>query len=176
MGYSEYKNQQQAFVTDEELMATCNKIHLSDDTFHQINSLFLYLILVSQPVTIRHSNNISICTLCPRRPHAFDHLQKLHICCINTLNAELTLNLIASTTVGARINPQATNVIYIYIYIYGAPILDVSRSHTTTQHSRQDSSGRVISSSQRPLPDKTRHSQQTNIHAPGGIRTQDLSR
>ena len=66
--------------------------------------------------------------------------------------------------------------IYIYIYIYGAPILDVSRSHTTTQHSRQDSSGRVISSSQRPLPDNTRHSQQTNIHAPGGIRTQDLSR
>ena len=65
---------------------------------------------------------------------------------------------------------------YIYIYIYGAPILDVSRSHTTTQQSRQDSSGRVISSSQRPLPDNTRHSQQTNIHAPGGIRTQDLSR
>ena len=26
--------------------------------------------------------------------------------------------------------------IYIYIYTYGAPILDVSRSHTTTQHSR----------------------------------------
>ena len=49
------------------------------------------------------------------------------------------------------INPQATNV----IYIYGAPILDVSRSHTPTQHSRQDSSGRVISSSQRPLPDNT---------------------
>ena len=26
--------------------------------------------------------------------------------------------------------------IYIYIYICGAPTLDVSRSHTTTQHSR----------------------------------------
>ena len=26
--------------------------------------------------------------------------------------------------------------VYIYIYIYGAPILDVSRSHTATQHSR----------------------------------------
>ena len=25
---------------------------------------------------------------------------------------------------------------YIYIYIYGAPILDVSRSHTMMQHSR----------------------------------------
>jgi len=86
--------------------------------------------------------------------------------------------------------------IYIYIYVcvcvyvyvlffpvalrpnadYGLLILEVSRSHTTTHHSRQDSSGRVISSSQRPLPDKTRHSQQTNIHAPGGIRTHDLSR
>jgi hypothetical protein len=29
---------------------------------------------------------------------------------------------------------------------------------------------------QRPLPDNTRHSQQTNIHAPDGIRTLDLSR
>jgi len=53
-----------------------------------------------------------------------------------------------------------------YIYIYGTPILDVSRSHTMTRHSRLDSSGRVISSSQRPLPDNTRHSQQTNIHTP----------
>jgi hypothetical protein len=61
-------------------------------------------------------------------------------------------------------------------YMYGEPILDVSRPHTTTQHSREDSSGRVISSSQRPLPDNTRHSQQTNIYAPGGIRTHDLSR
>ena len=48
-------------------------------------------------------------------------------------------------------------------YIYGAPILDVSRSHTTTQHSREDSSGRVISSPQRPLPDNTQHSQQTSV-------------
>ena len=52
----------------------------------------------------------------------------------------------------------------------------VSRSHTTTHQSRQDFSGRVISSSQRPLPDNTQHSRQTNIHAPGGIRTHDLSR
>ena len=32
----------------------------------------------------------------------------------------------------------------------------------------------MISSSQRPLPDNTQHSQQTNIHVPGGIRTYDL--
>ena len=38
------------------------------------------------------------------------------------------------------------------------------------------SQGRESSSSQRPLPDNTQHSQQTNIHAPGGIRTHNLSR
>jgi hypothetical protein len=36
--------------------------------------------------------------------------------------------------------------------------------------------GRVISSSQRPLPDNTQHSQQKNIHVLGGIRTHDLCR
>ena len=45
----------------------------------------------------------------------------------------------------------------------GFLIHDVSRSHTTTRHSRQDSSGRVISSSQRPLPDKTQHSGQISM-------------
>jgi len=54
-------------------------------------------------------------------------------------------------------------------------ILEVSRSQTTTHHIRQDCSGQVINSSQRP-PDNTQHSQQTNIHASGGIRTHDLSR
>ena len=59
----------------------------------------------------------------------------------------------------------------------GLLIHEVSRSHTTTHHSRQNSSGRVISSSQRPLPDNTQHSQQTDIHAPPrGIRNHDLSR
>jgi len=33
----------------------------------------------------------------------------------------------------------------------------------------------VINPSQRPLPDNTQHSQQTNIHAPGGIRTHNLN-
>ena len=76
----------------------------------------------------------------------------------------------------SRIRVKSLTFRRLMSYIYGAPIFDVSRSHKTTQHSRLDSSGRVISSSQRPLPDNTRHSQQTNIHAPGGIRTHDLSR
>ena len=59
---------------------------------------------------------------------------------------------------------------------HGLLKLMVSLSHKTTHHSRYDSSGRVIGSSQRPLPDNTQYPQQTNIHAPGGIRTHDLSR
>jgi hypothetical protein len=59
---------------------------------------------------------------------------------------------------------------------HGLVILKVSRSHIATHHIREDSSGRVISSFQRPLPDNAQHSQQTNIHAPGRIRTHDLSR
>ena len=49
---------------------------------------------------------------------------------------------------------------------HGLLILEVSRSHTTTHHRRQDSSGRVISASQRTLPDNTQHSQETDIHSP----------
>jgi len=57
----------------------------------------------------------------------------------------------------------------------GLLIPEVSRSRMT-HHSRQDSSGRVISSSQRPLPVNTQHSQQTDIHASGGIGTHNLSK
>ena len=34
------------------------------------------------------------------------------------------------------ISEEAAHLLRSYIYIYGAPILDVSRSHTTTHHSR----------------------------------------
>ena len=59
---------------------------------------------------------------------------------------------------------------------HGLLIYKVSISHTTTHHSRQDSSGRMISAPQRPLADNTQHSQQTDIHVPTGIRTHSLSR
>ena len=51
-------------------------------------------------------------------------------------------------------------------------------SHTphTTHHSRWDSSGHVISSSQRPLPDNTQRSQGRDIHAPEGIQTHNPGR
>ena len=71
----------------------------------------------------------------------------------------------------------AVRCMYIYFFYlaqrpnagHGLLIHEVSWSHTMTRHSRYDSSGRVISSSQRPLPDTTQHSQQTDIHAPVGF-------
>jgi hypothetical protein len=52
-----------------------------------------------------------------------------------------------------------------------------TRTHARTHtHTLQDSSGPVISPSQRPLPDNTQHSQRTDIHGPGGIRTRNPSK
>ena len=50
-------------------------------------------------------------------------------------------------------------------------------NHThQTHHTWYDSSGRVISPSQRPLPENKQHSQDTGIDAPGGIRTRNPSK
>jgi len=57
----------------------------------------------------------------------------------------------------------------------GLLIHKVSRSHTVTHHSRLDSSGRVISSSQGPLPDNTQHSQHRRPYSRWD-RTHSLSR
>jgi hypothetical protein len=51
-----------------------------------------------------------ICYLLALLAHHFLHISRIRV-------KSLTLGLLMS---------------YIYIYIYGAPILDVSRSHTTT--------------------------------------------
>ena len=58
---------------------------------------------------------------------------------------------------------------------HGPLIHEVCRFHRTTHHSRQDSSGRAISSSRRTLPDNTQHSQPTDIQVTGEIRTHNLS-
>jgi hypothetical protein len=43
--------------------------------------------------------------------------------------------------------------------------------HFQMHNTRYDSFGRVIISTQRPVPDNTRHSSETDIHDRGGIRT-----
>ena len=62
---------------------------------------------------------------------------------INTLNPELNPICYLLALVGAhhflhvnRMRVKLLTFRLLVSYIYGAPILDVSRSHTTTQHSR----------------------------------------
>ena len=71
-------------------------------------------------------------------------LGPIGVYCVNPLNPELNpicylLALLAHHFLHvSRIRVKSCTLILLmsYIYIYGAPILDVSRSHTTTQHSR----------------------------------------
>jgi hypothetical protein len=67
--------------------------------------------------------------------------QHYHV--INPLNPELNPIYYLLALLGAhyflhvsRIRVKSLTLSLLMLYIYGAPILDVSRSHTTTQHSR----------------------------------------
>ena len=67
----------------------------------------------------------------------------LCITLVNPLNPELNPICYLLTLLGAhhflhvnRIRVKILTLRRLMSYIYGAPILDVSRSHTTTQHSR----------------------------------------
>jgi hypothetical protein len=73
-------------------------------------------------------------------------------------------------------------ILYYYLLICSPARAVVSSSTRFLDHIQRratvgrTSVGRVISSSQKPLPDYTQHRQQTNIHAPGGIRIHDRNR
>jgi len=59
---------------------------------------------------------------------------------------------------------------------HGIPLTGL-RDHTHWTHRTwYDSSIRVISPKHRPLPDNTQHSQETEIHAPGGILNHNPSK
>jgi len=47
---------------------------------------------------------------------------------------------------------------------------------TFLDHTQRRTTVGRASLDEKPLPDNTQHSQQTNVHAPGGIRTYNLSR
>jgi len=71
------------------------------------------------------------------------HKRKLFSPKINPLKPELNLICYLLALLGAhhflhvsRIRVKLLTFSLVMSYIYGAPILDVSRSHTTTQHSR----------------------------------------
>ena len=69
--------------------------------------------------------------------------QREHNFQVNPLNAELNPICYLLALLGAhhflhvsRIRVKSLTFRLLMLYIYGAPILDVSRSHTTTHHSR----------------------------------------
>jgi len=73
------------------------------------------------------------------------HIPNISLGLINLLNAELNPICYLLALLGAhhflhvsriRVKSLTLRLLTSYIYIYGAPILDVSRSHTTTHHSR----------------------------------------
>jgi hypothetical protein len=83
----------------------------------------------------------------PRQSHSsrIDHPNNIGwgVQIINPLNAELNLIFYFLALLGvhhflhvSRIRVKSLTLRLLMFYIYGAPILDVSRSHTTTQHSR----------------------------------------
>jgi len=80
----------------------------------------------------------------PENSNTKEYLHRicLELMIINPLNPELNpicylLELLAHHFLHvSRIRVKSLTVMLLMSYTYGAPILDVSRSHTTTQHSR----------------------------------------
>ena len=60
-------------------------------------------------------------------------------------------------------------------FLAGQVVLIVEALLSQTHLTRQESSGRVIRPSQRPISDNTQHSQETNVHAVDGIRNRNPS-
>jgi len=59
---------------------------------------------------------------------------------------------------------------------WARPSLSRLHYYSQTHHIQFNSSGRVITPNQRPLPDKTQHSQETDILGTDGIRTLNRSK
>jgi len=75
------------------------------------------------------------------------------------------------------INNPLLSQIFIFFTMAQQPLvgqgLPLSRlhDHTQTHYARWNSSGRVISRTQEPVPVTTQHPQESDIYNPGGIRT-----
>ena len=70
------------------------------------------------------------------------------------------------STYNYKIFPQRNNPQWPWAFSVSRP-----HDHAQTRHTRQDSSGRVISPMQGTLPDNTQQSQEADIHASGRIQT-----
>jgi len=103
--------------------------------------LFCYHIATRSDIELHHrqADFLNITHVCYEFPNII-YQEKL---LFNPLNAELNPICYLLALLGAhhfihvsRIRVKSLTLRQLMSYIYGAPILDVSRSHTTTQHSR----------------------------------------
>ena len=97
-----------------------------------------------------------------------------------SFHAQLCYVIILGLLKESKVNSGNTELWFFFLWLCDPTRVMASSLLRFLDHKRrtsqQDSSGRVTSSTQRPLPDNTQHSQHTNKDAPGGIRTHDLSR
>ena len=126
-----------------------NDIHVEQSRNNGIINCPTKLHLVGHfcKICIKHCLRNSISAACPAQHIEFSYFL-VTFCLpyyINPLNPESNPMCCLLALLGAhhflhvsRIRVKSLNFrrLMSYIYIYGAPILDVSRSHTTTQHSR----------------------------------------
>ena len=126
----------------------------------------LFLLASRRPILLRNrSNFLELKCVCTQKPHFLVNKRLLHqilfinentctwfdilaltkcrLQCFNPLNPELNPICYLLALLGAhhflhvsRIRVKLLSFRLLMSYIYGAPILDVSRTHTTTHHSR----------------------------------------
>ena len=97
----------------------------------------------AQDCTYNNRHMPDTATCCKRGRDGKSSISPKHVECINPLNPELNPICYLLAILGAhhflhvsRIRVKLLTFRLLMSYIYGATILDVSRSHTTTQHSR----------------------------------------
>jgi len=100
-------------------------------TFHESRSLTIIVLMFVESQRVHIYSKCKVCN------------KNLECCSINPLNPELNPICYLLALLGghhflhvSRIRVKSLTLRLLMSYIYGAPILGVSRSHTTTQHSR----------------------------------------
>ena len=119
--------------------------HHSSWNFLSIGSI-IKKICLEQQIKSSHFKYFIMCPFCHRSDFSVSiPVSKTTLLCFNPLNPELNPICYLLALLGAhhflhvsriRVKSLTVRLLMSYIYIYGAPILDVSRSHTTTQNSR----------------------------------------
>jgi len=92
------------------------------------------------------------------------HIQQFSICCSGVTSSKAnTYNSNYENNQQDALYRLTLRRLMSYIYMEHPFLMFLDHTKRRSTVGRTDSSARVISSSQRPLPDNTRHSQQTNI-------------